>query len=930
MNRRPSATYRIQFTPSFRFNHARRIVPYLDQLGIDCLYASPIFKAKAGSTHGYDVVDHTQLNGELGSRPDAEDLAADLHDHSMQWLQDFIPNHMAYDYQNEMLMDALENGPASRFYRFFDIEWDHAYESLRGRLLAPVLGKPYWEALESGDIKLAYDGQRLVVDYFDNRLPLRLETYADVLSLRIDDFRREMGENNPDFIKVLGVLYVLGSLSAESPPDERAAEARFIKRVIAEMYQATPNFRGYLDRTIEVFNGTPGSPATFCHLESLLAGQLFRLSFWKVATEEINYRRFFSINSLISLRMEEDEVFENTHSLLLELIKDGIVNGLRIDHIDGLHDPAGYLRRLRGAAPDSWIIVEKILATSESLPQWPVEGTTGYDAAAAINALYVNAAKQAHFADLYRRFTSLYAPLHSLIARKKRLILANHMKGDVDNLAIHLKEISNRDRYGNDITLYGIKRALMEILACFPVYRTYIDRAGLNDHDRAAFDAAIECARRNRPELVYEFHFIQRFLLRENLENATDEEREQWTQFAMRLQQYTGPLMAKGFEDTVFYDYNPLISLNEVGGDPARFGISIEAFHAFNAQRARQWPQTMNAGSTHDTKRGEDVRARINVLSEIPAEWEALVEQWNRINQHAKTIVGDHQAPDRNDEYFIYQTLLGTWPFEKQAPAYAERIADYMTKAVNEAKVHTTWLSPDCEYQDAVKSFVHALLDPGETNAFLPSFLTFQRKIAHFGIINSLSQLAVRLTMPGVPDIYQGTEMWDLSLVDPDNRREVDFDRRMQALAEISRREQTDPQHLAAELLAAPADGRAKLFVVYRLLNARRRNAGLFLAGDYLPLNVSGSHSRNIIAFARRRGNDWCVTIAPRFCTELVSENEMPLGPEIWEDTAVELPAGAPGAWHCLLSGGEIDSAGALEAASIMQAFPVEVLLAPA
>jgi len=616
----PTSTYRIQFTPLFTFADALELVPYLDELGAGCLYASPIFKAKKGQS---------QLNPELGTADTLDRLFAALRERDMVWLQDFVPNHMAYDYENVMLADVLEAGEQSAYHSFFDVDWNHAYESIRGRLLAPFLGKPYSEALENREIQLAFDGGQFLITYYDLKFPVALKSYSSILTHNFEQLKHELGENSQDYIKLLGVLYVFESFTRDATPDEWSARARFAKQMLSELYAGNQRFRAFLDRNIETFNGQIGDTESFSLLDSLLNRQFYRLAFWKVATEEINYRRFFSINSLISLRMQEPEVFQKTHSLVLRLIREGKIAGLRIDHIDGLCDPAAYIEKLRSAAPEAWLIVEKILAHGERLPPWRAQGTTGYDFANYVNGLFCDSRHERKFTSLYARFTKLQTRFDTVVYGKKRGIVANHMKGDIDNLALALKKVSGRYRQGSDITLYGLKRAIIEVLSHFPVYRTYCNSESCSIQDAAYIRQAVRLSHEAHPALHYELNFLEKFLLLDFDEYTSADEREMWIDFVMKFQQYSGPLMAKGFEDTALYVYNRLLSLNEVGGFPGRFGVTPGEFHAFNQARARDWQHTINASSTHDTKRGEDARARINVLSEMPELWTEKLRTMN-------------------------------------------------------------------------------------------------------------------------------------------------------------------------------------------------------------------------------------------------------------------------------------------------------------
>ncbi len=925
----PIATYRIQFNPSFTFKDAQGIVSYLADLGISDIYASPIFKARKESTHGYDVVDPNKINPELGGMESLEKLIEEVKKHRMGWIQDIIPNHMAYDYENEMLMDVLENGVSSRYSRFFDIEWDHAYEGIKGRLLAPFLGNFSGECLENGEIQLGYAEHGLSLRYHDLSFPLRIESYLNVLTHRLYDLNKTLGSDHPDFVKLLGVLYVLKTLPSGEQLNERYDQIRFIKRVLWELYTKNQTIQDFVDENIKTFNGEKGHAESFNLLDNLISEQLFRLSFWKVATEEVDYRRFFNINELICLRQEDEDVFNHTHSLISNLVSDGRISGLRIDHIDGLYDPTEYLNRLRKRLPKPYIVVESILDRDEELPSfWPVQGTTGYDFLNFVTGIFCKREHERAFGSIYTRFTGFRSSYEDLVAEKKRLIIGKHMAGDIDNLAILIKKISGRYRHGSDITLYGLKRALVEVMAMFPVYRTYINHHILREADRHYIKDAINRALQTNPGLMNELSFLEKFLLLNFEDYLPEEEKAQWTDFVMRFQQYTGPLMAKGFEDTVLYVYNRLLSLNEVGGNPSKFGVPLEELHAFIQQRAKLWPLTLNATSTHDTKRGEDVRARINVLSEMPQEWNRAVKTWTKLNRKYKKKGKGITVPERNDEYFLYQTLIGALPFDQgEYPGFLDRLKRYLIKAVREAKVHTAWLKPDTDYEEAFLSFVEKILRPSDNNQFLQEFLPFQKKVACYGLLNSLSQTLIKLTSPGVPDFYQGTELWDLNLVDPDNRRSVNFEVRKTFLREIKERVREDILDLVNELLSAKEDGRIKLFLIYRALQAREKNTKVFQSGAYIPIKAGGKFKDNIIAFARCHGKRWGLTIAPRFFSGLIDAGEFPFGQKVWDDTFVALPEGSPSLWEDTFTEQSIKGEGMLLIGEAIKYFPVTLLM---
>lgn len=920
----PIATYRLQFNSNFGFAAAQEIVEYLKNLGISDIYASPIFKARVGSTHGYDVVDQTQFNPELGGESAFEPLIETLHYHGMGWLQDIVPNHMAYDGQNHYLMDVLEYGPDSKYFHYFDIEWDRS-EELQGKVLAPMLGDFYDRCLERGEIQLSYDESGLSVNYYGLRFPVRIESYGRFLSYHVDRLAQQLGKQDRTYIKISGILYLVKNSIAELTGQAYREQVQFVKALLWDVYQDIEDVREFINQNLVTFNGTPEQPESFDLLDELLSEQFYRLAYWKVGAEELNYRRFFTVNELICLRVDDEQVFEQTHDLICRMVKEGKFNGVRIDHIDGLYDPPSYLDRLRDRLGDTYIIVEKILELDETLPEtWPIQGTSGYDCLNYINGIFCQQINQDEFTQIYTQLTDKTKTYSELVTAKKRLIAETNLVGDIDNLAHFLKRVCQQYRYGRDLTLYGLRTAIEEVLVAFPIYCTYINHGKISKRDVDYIRTAIESARRQIPQLVNELNLIEKFLLLEYEASLSQEERSQWLHFVMRLQQFTGPIMAKGLEDTLFYVYNRFISLNEVGGSPGHFGLSLRRFHHFLEQRQVQWPHTMNATSTHDTKRSEDVRARLNVLSELPTDWEAQVNTWRNLNSGHKKVLRDRVVPDANDEYFLYQTLIGAFPFhDEELPTFTDRIADYVVKAVREAKVHTAWLRPDTDYEDSFVNFARAILNSSEENLFLEKFREFQTRIADYGIYNSLAQVLLKMALPGVPDIYQGNELWDFSLVDPDNRRPVDYGLRRHWLDELKRVE--DYGWLMQNLLEYRQDGRIKLWVTHRCLMARQTFPELFANGDYQSLMPRGRTEDNLIAFARRWQNQRLVAIAPRFLTSLITPGEYPIG-DVWEKTTLELPSKHT-VWRDMISDRVITATGETPLSQILANFPVALLI---
>jgi (1->4)-alpha-D-glucan 1-alpha-D-glucosylmutase len=919
------ATYRLQFRPGFGFREGAEVLPYLARLGISHVYASPVFAARPGSGHGYDVCDPLRLNPELGTEADFEQLLHRARELGLGWIQDIVPNHMAVSGSNPMLVDLLENGPASRYHHFFDIDWTHPYAELAGRMLAPFLGGLYGRTLEAGEIRLGFDALGFYVTYYDLRLPLRVGSYDRILEPGLDLLRGRLGERNPDLVSLTGLLQTVKALKT-AETDARYEQIFFLKRALFELHEKSAIIREHILSNIKRLNGTDreGGAERFDGLDELLSEQFFRLAFWKVAGEEINYRRFFSINELVSLRVERDEVFEHTHGLILSRVRRGDFSGLRVDHVDGLYDPTGYLRRLRDRVGTALVVVEKILTDDEELPRfWPVQGTTGYDFMNLVCGVLVHAGNEDRFSRIYARYRGTGNVLSRLVPARKRFILENHMAGDVDNMARLIREVSSRDRHARDITFISLRRAMAEVLVRFPVYRTYVGPDGIRDEDLARIRTALAGARRAQPDLGRELDFLERFLLLEYGEHLPPEDRERWVQFVMRFQQVTGPLMAKGVEDSVCYVYNRLLCLNEVGGDPARFGISVEHWHETMAARQKRFPLTMNATATHDHKRGEDVRMRLVALSGLPQEWNAVLKRIGRINAGRRIRVGGERCPDRNDEYFLYQTLLGSWPAAGMEVAdYPERIKAYLSKSVREAKEHSTWLQPDAAYEAGFLRFAEALTGP-RGGAFAREFVPLRDRVVRAGMTDSLAQVVLKICSPGVPDFYQGTELWDLSLVDPDNRRAVDFGRRRNILERISAEGDGDPGELIRELLDNPEDGAIKLYVLYRTLQVRRRDPDLFLRGDYLPLHFSGERAGNLLGFVRKRGARQVVVVVPRLTSGVT--RTFPAG-RFWRGTTVadfggvrpELVDGLTGRVHA--------RSGELHVEDVLSLLPVAVL----
>jgi (1->4)-alpha-D-glucan 1-alpha-D-glucosylmutase len=986
----PTSTYRLQFHAGFKFTDAGRIVPYLHDLGITDCYASPYLKARPGSKHGYDIVDHRLLNPEIGDDDDFDAWVHALRAHDMGQILDIVPNHMGIvGNENLWWNDVLENGPCSAYAGFFDIDWCPAKAELHGKVLLPVLGNPYGKVLEAGEINLTYESGAFVIHYFTQRFPVSPESSLLCLRHRFDELEAMLAWDSADLMEYQSILTALGHLPPRAEANRRKAEERrreieVIKRRLATLTESSAVLKEFLRENVELFNGQPGDPRSFDLLDQLLDAQVYRLAFWTVAADEINYRRFFDINDLAALGMEKPEVFAATHELIRCLLAERKVTGLRIDHIDGLYDPRQYLQRLQAdfvldsaqriwAADgdhreDEWphlqeqlsskvgavsegpcpfrplyIVVEKILGRGETLPDdWPAHGTTGYEFLNMVNGLFVEAANEAALSRIYHRYSGMDPAFREYVYRNKLLILRVSLSSELYMLGHQLDRLSERNRWSRDFTQTSLRHALREIIACFPVYRSYITDAVL-PRDRFHIELAVNQAKRRNPAISKSiFDFVQEMLLLRYPDSATEADRDEQRRFVGKLQQFTGPAMAKGLEDTAFYVHDRLVSLNEVGGDPGRFGVSPEALNHFFAERQRSWPHALSATATHDTKRGEDARARINVLSEIPAQWRGCVSRWGRANKRFRFKVDDQEAPSRNDEYLLYQTLLGAWPLQDGIGAprkeFVERICHYMGKAVHEAKVHSSWINPNQPYDAAVRQFVCHILDDKVNGRFLEDFVSFQARISHWGIFNSLAQMLLKIAAPGVPDFYQGTELWDFSLVDPDNRRAVDYDLRLQMLDKLKRQTPQEPGRLAEfalELLHAKEDGRIKLHLIRQALRERRSNPALFAEGEYLPAVVHGSKRENVFAFVRRHAGTCAIAAVPRLITRLTpNPGDVPVGRPVWQDDALQLPPQVSNGPFRNVFTGEVvtpirnNDQDEMAMADVLSTFPVALLVA--
>ncbi|MBV8806280.1 MAG: malto-oligosyltrehalose synthase, partial [Sinobacteraceae bacterium] len=935
------------------------IIPYLAALGISHVYCSPYFKARSGSMHGYDVVDHNQLNPEIGNREDFEQFVAALRSHNMGHILDIVPNHVGImGADNAWWMDVLENGQASKYAEYFDIEWNPANAALKGKVLVPVLGDVYGVVLERGELQLRFERElgSFAVFYHEHRMPIDPKTYNSILD-------RVLASTSSSDLE--GLRHGFLTLpDRHDPTDEQIAhrdEAKeSLKRRLAAVCNNEPLVLEAVEAVVHGFAGKEGESESFDSLHELLEAQPYRLASWRVARDEINYRRYFDVNDLAGLRVENPTVFENTHRLLFELVGEGKIDGLRVDHPDGLRNPEQYFQRLQtrvggggSSAPEFgvagqnrslpvYLLVEKITASFEHLPPtWPVHGETGYHFANVVNRMLVDPATKARMDRVYRAFIHQDLEWPDVAYEAQHMILRHSLASELNVVATQLTRIAQANRHTRDLTYNILRQTLAEVIACFPVYRTYVGDS-VSDTDKRYIDWAIASARRRRTAgEAAAFDLIRAALLME-LPVATEPLRRQLRNFALKFQQITAPITAKGIEDTALYRFKRLVSLNEVGGEPDAYGSTVRAFHADSQFRARFWPHEMLGTSTHDTKRSEDVRVRISVLSEMTQVWRKTIERWNRMNRIRKREVEGLPAPSLNDEYLLYQTLIGSWPLEELDAAalasYRERIEGYMIKAARETKTRTSWANVNGEYEEALLQFIRAALESREGNFFLSDLAAFLKRITRFGLLNALSQTLCKLTAPGVPDIYQGNEIWDFSLVDPDNRRPVDYQKRRTMLASL---ESVDmdacvDRGLTQSLVESMHDGRCKLYLTWKVLQFRRDHEALFRDGEYVPLRVSGEHASKVCAFARRHEGKLAITVAPRHYLRLLGDrDDPPLGESVWVDTVVELPlrkgqAGTP-QLHGLLDGKTVaaettDSRITVRLADALAQFPVALL----
>ncbi len=896
----------------------RAILPYLHELGISHLYFSPIFAAAPGSTHGYDVFNHNQVNPELGGLAALYELGEELLARDMGLILDIVPNHVGIaGGANPWWRDVLRYGRRSRYAEYFDIDWEAQPQMTTGVLVWPILGRPFGAALEAGELKLDIENDDLVLRYYENSLPLAPASYPEIIGLPPLELRS--GLNDPAAFATL-VDLLEGLRAATLDPD--LALERFQKLLASE-----PTILQHVRERLEALNGEPGRPESFDRLDAILSTQPYRLTYWRVSAEEINYRRFFDINELAGIRVEREDVFEETHRLVLDLVEQGIVTGLRIDHVDGLYNPAAYLARLRdrlrevsAARTQSEIpvYVEKILEEGEQLPKdWATAGTTGYDFMVYADGLLVDRNGSRELTSAYEQFVGQPMRYREMVYQAKRQITASSFAGEINVLALQLHRLASRHRLHRDNTLRSLRDAIEAVLACFPVYRTYVVEGGPSAQDPEHIQHAVAEARRRDPNVTSEALVLLEEVLLLHSDDLQPDEMEQRIHFRSRFQQLSGPVMAKGVEDTTLYRYNRLVSLNEVGSDPSRFGASPREVHSWLEERARSWPRAMSASSTHDTKRSEDVRARLHVLSEIAETWSQEVRTWARLNRSHRATLQGEPVPDPNTEYLIYQTLVGSLPPDgiDCEPDYRDRLHRYLEKALREAKVYTNWTNPNERYEAVCHEFLDQILDTSRGSGFADRLEEFVESILPGAALNTLSALTLKAFAPGFPDIYQGTELPVWSLADPDNRRPVDYSLRRDMFGSLG---DCPPELLSPQF---------KLWLTRRLLHIRAAHHALLYEGSYQPLETTGERAENVFAFARSAPSGVLVVALPRLMArETPPSGELPLG-AVWADTAFALPEGVR-SWRNELTGEQVEAEGKGECAAIFGPLPLAVLSA--
>ncbi len=901
----PVSTYRLQFHKNFTLDDLERLITYFEKLGVGTVYASPVFEAVAGSTHGYDILDPNKINPEIGSMEDLRRIRTILREKKIGWLQDIVPNHMAFDVNNAWLMDVLEKGPYSVYRDFFDQAWTG--ELYHGRMIVPFLGEPLEKVIENEELIVSYSEPRLVLKYFDNAYPLNPRSYESILKI---------GEKHASD----SVLQLLEQLEEMKRVEDAATFSEEWSEFMLQFSSLMKNeiVDSYVDSCIAAINCEPQL------IKHITEEQSYRLVHWQHADKKITFRRFFTVNGLIGLNIQNEEVMKHHHQLIKQLVNESVFDGLRIDHIDGLFDPNVYLRKLRKLAGDhTYIVVEKILEPGEELrDDWPIQGSTGYDFLALVNNLFTFKPGGKKFTEFYQRLMNDSTPIHELVHQKKRNILNENMRGELDNLYHLFKDLNLADAGElENVDPLVLENAIGEFLVHCPVYRFYENEYPLKEEEAAAVQKIFSSILKNKPELSSGLDLIRKALLEKPLK-GDDAYNRQALLFYQRSMQFTGPLMAKGVEDTLMYTYNRFIAHNEVGDSPEMFGLSAREFHEAMISRQQKWPLSLNATATHDTKRGEDVRARLNVLSEMEDEWFSSVESWQGLNETLK----QDGAPDTNDEYFIYQALIGTYPMPgENDDDFAKRFQLYLEKASREAKRHTNWAMPNEEYENGIKSFACSLLD--KTSDFWKSFQALHEKVADVGIVNSLSQTILKFTCPGVPDVYQGCELWDLSFVDPDNRRSVDYKKRQQWLFEIGDGMQENASAFISNLWQNKYNGKIKLWLVHTLLNLRKQNSKLFSHGEYIPIQVEGDYKDHLFAFARRYGQEAVIVAVPLHVSKIAAAQNVELQKIDWKHTHIVLPGNLSSEWIDIFSKKPIEISERIYVRDLFKNLPVAIMI---
>lgn len=886
----PASTYRVQLNSSFTLKDLKNIIPYLYKLGISTIYGAPITTSTKGSTHGYDVINPDILNPEIGTVQQLQEIAAQLQEYGMGWLQDIVPNHMAYSMDNARLADVFERGPQSPYFHYFDVDWNHYDPKYKGKIMVPFIGKDLDEAIDSNEIKLVYKEEGFFINYYDTNYPVAIDTYSFIFSVAEDEELEDISEKIYDNINA-----------------EISEWNNYKKEWINQLKQ----YEGALQKAMDKINENKSL------LRNLLSRQYYILTWYKVTEQEIDFRRFFTVNSLICLRMEDEQVFDDYHQFIYQLYKSNLVQGLRIDHIDGLYNPQQYVQRLRKLfGEEVYVIAEKILEYNEDIASdWDLQGTSGYEFLSFTNQLLSSEKGGEKLLQFYKALVPDTPEYEEMVFQKKHHFLFDQMGGELENL-LHLAE-ELKIFEGRQYKAEGLKNALGVLMASFPVYRIYPDSYPLNEVAIPIVNKAFDKASKHIGDAQQELDLLKEIFFAD----GKKQEDANRLLFLMRLMQFTGPLAAKGVEDTTFYVYNPLISHNEVGDAPAQLGISIQDFHAKMKSRQQNNPYSLNGTSTHDTKRGEDGRMRINVLAEMADEWMEQVKHWQEINQPFIKTINNKRVPSTNDEYFIYQSLVGSFPEDlKVTDSYVERSHAFIEKALREAKVETTYTEPNTAYEEGCKNFITSLLN--SNNHFLQSFVPFLQQVIEYASIYSLEQVLVKITAPGIPDIYQGCELWDLSYVDPDNRRPIDYPCRIKALDNIIQKETEGTAAVLSFIQQHKQEGREKLFVTYKTLHFRNAHNELFLQGEYIPV----TSNENVVVYARRHNNQWALIAFPVNLKNITENKGSLLGEQAWSNDHIQLPEGAPTKWKNIFTGESVGGNKQLLLKEIFAKFPVALL----